>query len=113
MRNYRHDWHFPLHSKVAIIFIIFIASVLIYQCSPALYMPVSADAERSGTTLDTLLKGRAMYVKNCNSCHNLRPPERFTAAEWEKNLKEMQQKAKISSDEKEFILKYLTSRCRK
>ena len=113
MRNYRHDWHFPLLSKVAIIFIIFIASVLIYQCSPALYMPVTTDAQRSGTALDTLLKGRTLYVKNCNSCHNLRPPERFTATEWEKNLEEMQQKAKISSDEKEIILKYLTSGCRK
>lgn len=106
MKNYSRGWRFRLRSEAIGIILVFIASVLISKCSPALYMPAAPDAERTGIALDTLIKGRTLYINNCGSCHYLRMPESYTAVQWEKNVNEMQKKAKVSKEQKETILKY-------
>jgi hypothetical protein len=110
MKNYKQGWHFLLHYKILITLIMAIAFLVFYECAPALYMPATADAQRTGIALDTLIEGRNLYLKNCASCHNLYPPERFTAKEWNKNVTRMQSKAKINNGQKEMVLKYLTAK---
>lgn len=75
-------------------------------------MPIANDAEKAGTSLDTLMAGRNLYIDRCSGCHNLYLPGRFTATKWQKNVNEMQKKAKINDDQKTVILKYLTAKCR-
>jgi hypothetical protein len=74
-------------------------------CSPLLYIPSAANE----TEQKELLAGRKLYVSHCGGCHNLHLPKEFDAAGWNRNISEMQVKAKISDDEKQVILKYLTS----
>jgi nitrate/TMAO reductase-like tetraheme cytochrome c subunit len=78
-----------------------------------LYLPVNDDAQRVGTSLDTLKNGRTLYINNCASCHNLYSPEKFTSKEWRKNVTAMQKRAKINDAQKEIILKYLTAKLQK
>lgn len=111
MKNYKQDWLFPIRSKILLITII-TAIILFCKCGPVLYMPVATDAQRVGTTLDTLLQGRRLYVNNCASCHSLYSPERYSANEWQTYVNRMQKKAKINDAQKENILKYLISKCR-
>jgi mono/diheme cytochrome c family protein len=61
--------------------------------------------------LDSLSEGRKLYMDHCGSCHNLYLPHRFNATEWEKNVGEMQEKSKITDNEKARILSYLKSGC--
>ena len=49
-----------------------------------------------GITMGELQEGLAIYKKNCSSCHALYAPSAFTAIKWEKELKEMLPKAKIT-----------------
>jgi len=84
--------------------------VLMYYCSPTLYVPVAADAEKTNTSLDTLLAGRKLYINNCGSCHALYLPERFTAIKWKMELDEMQKKARINDKQRTLIYKYLISK---
>ena len=96
--------------KILILLSVAGISVLMYYCSPALYIPVIQDSENAKISLDTLLMGRKLYIDNCASCHTLYLPERFTARKWEMELNEMQKKAKINDHQKVIILKYLTSK---
>jgi hypothetical protein len=77
-----------------------------------LYVPASADQERTGIMLDSLTEGRKLYVSHCGSCHNLHLPQQYSAAEWEKNVAEMQVKAGISDNQKANILNYLKNKCK-
>lgn len=93
-----------IYSAFAILFVL-----LAYQCSVALKMPTISDAQKSGISLDTLTKGRDLYIRNCSSCHSLYLPEKFTASQWSKNVEEMKKPAKISDEQAKIILLYLTS----
>lgn len=84
--------------------------VIFCACSPALYMPSMADAKHTGISPDSLLLGRTLYVNHCSSCHNLHLPEQYTRAHWEKEMQEMQRKAKISDEETKLITKFLLAR---
>jgi mono/diheme cytochrome c family protein len=101
-----------MYSKIKIAGIVLISSILIYRCSAALLVPTAADAQKTGTPLNTLVQGREMYIGHCGSCHNLYLPEKLTASEWNREVNLMQRKAKINDDQKEVILKYLTAKSR-
>jgi hypothetical protein len=104
MKKYKSGWPFHSLCKAGLFFIL---SGLIYRCGSALYVPSAGDQHRTGIMLDSLAEGRKLYVDHCGSCHNLYLPERYKAAEWEKNVDEMQEKGKISDNQKTKILYYL------
>lgn len=98
-----------MFSKIkSISFLLLIAGIM-YQCSSALKVPTVSDALKSNTSLDTLLAGRSLYVKNCGSCHNLHLPNEYDAAGWKLELDKMQEPAKINDKKKEVIYRYLTT----
>lgn len=107
LKKYNSDYYSPMFFKKKTP--LFAAFLLFVGCSSALKIPSGEDAVKSGTSLDTLLEGRKLYISSCSSCHNLFLPEKFTHREWEKNVEEMQEKAKINDIQKELILKYLKS----
>jgi hypothetical protein len=82
------------------------------SCSPALYLPTQTDALQAGSSIDNLMSGRTLYVKNCGSCHNVHLPEQFTRAQWKVILPEMQRKAKISDEETKLISAFIMARCK-
>jgi mono/diheme cytochrome c family protein len=60
-----------------------------------------------GTTLESLRKGRSVYVDTCAACHNLHLPSEFSPERWEGILERMQDKARIDDPTKDLILRYL------
>ncbi|PWT93845.1 MAG: hypothetical protein C5B54_01245 [Acidobacteria bacterium] len=79
-------------------------SATVFSCKPLLYVPSSNNPEEQ----DELLLGRKLYVNYCSSCHNLHLPKEYNADQWKRNVDEMQEKAKITDDEKQLILQFLT-----
>ena len=60
---------------------------------------VSVMRERSpGITMENLKEGMVIYKRNCSSCHQLYPPAAFTQQKWEKSLKEMFPRARITDE---------------
>jgi hypothetical protein len=55
-------------------------------------------------------EGRELYISKCTSCHKSFERELHTTDEWKKILKEMGSKAKLTENEKQIILNYLTER---
>ncbi len=82
-------------------FIFFI--VCLYSCSTQLYIP------KISNTIENkkLLEGRTLYINHCGSCHNLYAPNTYPKTEWMMQLNNMQVRAKINNEEKEFIYSYL------
>jgi hypothetical protein len=99
-----------MYSRLKILAIAITIVVLIYKCSTALFIPTSVEAQKSGISLDTLLMGREMYIKNCGSCHSLFLPEQYTKSEWRIHIDSMQLRSDINDKQKEVILKYLESK---
>lgn len=99
-----------MSSKNKIIPILVLLVFSIFKCTSALYKPNISDAQRSGISIDTLMAGRKSYIMKCGSCHSLYLPERYTKSEWRKTMDKMQERSKISVEQKVVILKYLESK---
>jgi hypothetical protein len=70
------------------------------------------DVQRAETrwptaTFSNLESGRQKYIDRCGGCHSLHLPSEFTEDQWRKAVGDMQQRARVSSEEKELILLYL------
>lgn len=80
--------------------------LILISCSTQLYVPVQG---ANTVSIEELKQGRALYVNNCASCHQLYLPKQFTNEVWIHNLNEMQVRAKITDIDKDKIYKYLAN----
>lgn len=83
--------------------------LLLSQCRVQLYVPTEANTAKNNVTLVNLQEGRKLYINKCSSCHNLHAPGKYSPEGWQKVLKKMQPKAKITDSQKDLIFGYLTS----
>lgn len=86
--------------------------IVLGGCASLLPVVTPDDVHRAeerwpGTTKADLDAGRQVYVDRCGSCHSLHLPSERTDAQWRKAVEQMQVRAKVSSEEKEQILRYL------
>lgn len=81
--------------------------IILIACKSALYIPTTENVAKN-VNMEELQKGRAMYIEKCSSCHALYLPEKYSKKVWEKNVNEMAPKAKITDEEKQLILSYVT-----
>lgn len=78
----------------------------------ALPTPSPADAVRaqrrwSEASVDSLARGRELYVRRCAGCHNLPLPESRSEEAWIKVMDEMAEEAKLSPDERVLVERFL------
>ena len=57
-------------------------------------------------------EGRKLYSSKCNGCHNYYNPSQFTLAQWDSIMIPMQNKAKLSEEQKASILDWISERNR-
>jgi mono/diheme cytochrome c family protein len=88
-------------------FILLFAVGLVAACGSALYIPSETEVT-SKANLEELNEGRAIYINKCGGCHTLVLPEKYSSKDWNTWVDKMEVKAKITSSEKEKILKYVT-----
>jgi cytochrome c1 len=91
-----------------------LAAAAVAGCAGPLHMPIEADAARAsqhwpGTTLADLQRGRGLYLNHCSSCHNLYRPEQYPGEKWRALVGEMTERAKLTGDEAETIVRYLVA----
>jgi mono/diheme cytochrome c family protein len=72
----------------------------------SLYVPTSADAT-ANATLQELTQGRALYISNCNACHQLYNPDNFTPSQWSSIISSMSPRTGMSASEVQLVTKYL------
>jgi hypothetical protein len=82
--------------------------IVVFICYLVTTCGVSNKTNTNRTT--KFAEGRNLYVSKCTSCHKAYEPELHTTLEWKTILDEMGRKAKLSTQEKETILRYLSDR---
>ena len=99
--------------KIEYLLLIFVATAILSTActksssgTSSLYVPTSADAT-ANATLDELTNGRALYVANCNSCHDLYNPDNYTPTQWKSILTSMGPKSGMSASQILLVTKYL------
>jgi len=53
--------------------------------------------------------GSKLWAQNCMRCHNARPPDSYSDAQWEVALMHMRIRANLTAEEHHAILNYLQS----
>lgn len=99
--------------------IIFISSILLMGCTatkktmtqtttttPTVIVPKVVSAEMTA-------QGKDLYENRCGKCHILFAPSKFTAERWPAIVKSMQNKARISDEQKEMIIAYVSTHSKK
>jgi len=73
---------------------------------------ITCGSSRTGNPYKTTKfpEGKNLYISKCMGCHKAYDPVSFTTEKWSAILDEMSIKAKLTSKEKEMILKYLTEK---
>lgn len=63
--------------------------------------------------LDSIKFGKQLYETSCVRCHRLKEPTRYTAQEWPELVNKMQNRAKITDEQKNIMLRYLLAEVKK
>jgi cytochrome c1 len=74
--------------------------------------PVTAAVVKDVVSLKEMEDGKKLYVSNCVSCHAMKNPSDYTAAQWNSILPSMSRKAKIDDATQASIKKYLLASCK-
>lgn len=82
------------------LFIFLLVFILSNACSS------STNNSAAGTT--EFPQGKELYLSKCTACHSAYKPELHTKDEWKKVLDIMGTKAKLTDNEKQIIMDYLT-----
>lgn len=53
--------------------------------------------------------GAQLWAENCSRCHNIRPPESFSDAQWQTVVHHMRLRADLTGEEARSILDFLKS----
>ncbi len=94
--------------KKPIISILGITTIL-FGCSPK----ATTKSVVEPISTDPMLYGKSLYVARCSKCHELPKMGDFTANKWTGIVDWMAPKAKLSSQEKQMVLKYVQANAKK
>ncbi len=80
--------------------------LLINACSSATTNQ-PADSKQMPSSIAT--NGVQLWADNCARCHNMRPPESYSDAQWDVAVLHMRVRANLTADDANAIVKYLKS----
>jgi diheme cytochrome c len=79
--------------------------------SPAAALLLCAAACGGSRPREPMSDSRRTYLSKCTSCHSAYQPAEYTPAQWSEVMDEMekQKRVRLSPDERELILGYLSA----
>jgi len=91
-----------------------VAALAISACTAAMQEPDARDARWAesrwpGTTVGDLRGGMHLFESKCASCHALPDPGIKNPDQWANVIGEMAPRARLSQDETESVLRYLSA----
>lgn len=108
LKKFNSDYSSPMLSeRKKQIGLVMLLAGFVFACSSSLYVPKESTLYKK-EVLNALQKGRAIYIKKCGGCHTLYLPEKYGTSQWRLQTERMAAKAKLTDQEKELILGYLT-----
>lgn len=82
-----------------------LVALLALGCAGA---PVQEEPSTAGTDA-SVEEGARIWSGTCNRCHNLRPPDEFTAEQWPVIVSHMRTRADLTRSQAEAVTAFLRS----
>jgi hypothetical protein len=101
---------------VAVAFVGGLAGLMLYGCQTTSNGPATQSASDSGASTQPAFalfgpppkkSGVELWSDNCSRCHNMRPPQEFSAQQWEIVVHHMRLRANLTGEEAREITKFL------
>jgi len=84
------------------------AGLLLAGCAPGAHPPDAATGSAAAQPAAAHEKaGAQLWAENCSRCHNLRPPESFSDAQWATVVHHMRFRANLTGPEARKITEFL------
>ncbi|PZU80947.1 MAG: hypothetical protein DI529_16110 [Chryseobacterium sp.] len=98
-----------------------VLGVIVYSCktqtSPSTPVspqtPATPETPALASNADILKKGADLYNLRCGRCHGLPTPSEFTVADWKPIMERMAPKAKLTTEEANWVLAYVNANAKK
>jgi cytochrome c5 len=87
--------------------------VIVYSCKTQTTTPTVSTATANLTKEEMLKKGEDLFNLKCGRCHGLPSPSEFTIADWQPIMSRMAPKAKLNTDETNWVLAYVNANAKK
>ncbi|WP_379967304.1 hypothetical protein [Epilithonimonas sp. UC225_85] len=94
--------------------------VIVYSCKTQTTttttptVPATPSTPTANLTKEEMLKkGEDLFNLKCGRCHGLPSPSEFTVADWQPIMKRMAPKAKLNTDETNWVLAYVNTNAKK
>ncbi len=103
----KKDWGRTITLSVILFFIGWACAVTIPSLSDE--QTRIASQQWPDVTVESLSKGRDLYIRHCAGCHSLHSPIEYSSARWPKVVAEMSRKARLHGEDSLLVLRYLQS----
>ena len=86
---------------------------VVYSCTSQSTTKNAVSGNSFGVSKEQLATAAQLYNARCGKCHDLPATTDFTAEEWKPIMDRMAPKAKLTDDEKNWVLAYVSSNAKK
>src|SRR5262245_29057901 len=93
---------------------LFLATLCVSGCVPVERMAPPVDAKMVQTdtspSIDTLQRGRSIYINQCARCHTVRRVDNYSMPDWDKEiLPDMAKRSKLTSTQRDDLRAYIAA----
>ena len=86
--------------------LLLVAGLLLVGCGANNKNPQGGTAVQSADS-ESHKAGAELWAENCSRCHNIRPPESFSDAQWQMIVHHMRLRANLTGEETRKITEFL------
>jgi len=79
----------------------------IEEMAPPVEGTVIQAASDHGADIESLQRGRALYLNQCIRCHGVEAVDRYSDAKWRELMPEMADEAKLNAHQEQDVLLYV------
>ena len=96
-----------MRSKLIIMCLSVAALALVQGCGPGGANTAAAGDDHNASQASSKQSGAQLWADNCSRCHNIRPPQSYSDAQWEAVLMHMRMRADLTGREQREITRFL------
>jgi len=93
--------------RILILALAVFLAVLLNGCGQNAQSSPQAPATQASVFAEQDKPGAQLWSENCSRCHNIRPPESFSDAQWDTIVHHMRHRADLTGGETRKIVEFL------
>ena len=96
-----------MRSKLIILFLLLVTVACVQGCGSGTTNAPAGDEHKATQQASSAQSGAQLWADNCSRCHNVRPPQSYSDAQWEAVVMHMRLRADLTGPEQRKITAFL------